>query len=432
MLLDLKKYKLNSFSSLKIFHQLYDYVIIGSGPASSILLNNLIGLKKKILVLEKGNFDRIFYNDLKSNNFKIKKTSRVFGVGGTSNTWSQVYSLISKSEMTNFQNENIWPTKHDEIIFWSKKIGQKYNFDIKKLGTEYIYKNKFYLRKFIEKKNPLIFSKFFKKKNFDMIVNCDVQSIDNFKTHNAAYFKFGNKNYNVKAKNLIICAGGIESNLLILKSLKNGKLEKIKNKKDIGRYFMDHPKCYVGVIKFPKKSLINKLKLVYKKDINIYSGLSLFKEKKRYLNTYVRFEEKKYFFNLKKKILLKIFLEMEPRFRNRIYLKKNKGLIDLLISKKEIETSKKLIQQVINYFSYNPKFENLNFNTERLVDASHHIGGLIYPKIVDKNLKIKGLHNIFCCSSAVFPTSGSVNPTLIICALSERLSHYLKKKKIKS
>ena len=46
--------------------------------------------------------------------------------------------------------------------------------------------------------------------------------------------------------------------------------------------------------------------------------------------------------------------------------------------------------------------------------------------IVDKNLKIKGLNNIYCCSSAIFPTSGSANPTLIICGLAERLSKFLR------
>ena len=34
---------------------------------------------------------------------------------------------------------------------------------------------------------------------------------------------------------------------------------------------MDHPKCYVGEIKYPRKELIKKLKLKYKKNINIYT-----------------------------------------------------------------------------------------------------------------------------------------------------------------
>ena len=59
------------------------------------------------------------------------------------------------------------------------------------------------------------------------------------------------------------------------------------------------------------------------------------------------------------------------------------------------------------------------------------MGGLIYPKLVDKNLKLNGLKNIFVCSSAVFPTSGSANPTLTICALAIRLGeHILSKKKL--
>ena len=123
--------------------------------------------------------------------------------------------------------------------------------------------------------------------------------------------------------------------------------------------------------------------------------------------------------------MLRIFLEMEPRFRNRIYLKKNLGKVDLLISKNETQVSKKLIKEIINLFSYNPKLEKIDFNKDKLVGASHHMGGLSYPKIVDKNLKLRGLKNIFCCSSAVFPTSGSANPTLVICALAQRLSTHL-------
>ena len=126
--------------------------------------------------------------------------------------------------------------------------------------------------------------------------------------------------------------------------------------------------------------------------------------------------------------MLRIFLEMEPRFRNRIYLKKGLGKIDLLISKKDNQISKKLIKEMVNFFSYYPKLEKLDFNKNKLVGASHHMGGLSYPKILDKNLRLRGLNDIFCCSSAVFPTSGSANPTLIICALSERLSEFLRKK----
>ena len=116
---------------------------------------------------------------------------------------------------------------------------------------------------------------------------------------------------------------------------------------------------------------------------------------------------------------------MEPKYRNKVYFKNNKIHVDIKVSRNEIKIAKELLFEVNNFFSFNPKREKLNFSIKDLLDASHHIGGLIYPKIVNKNLKLKGLNNIFCCSSAVFPTSGSVNPTLIICGLAERLSKYL-------
>ena len=47
--------------------------------------------------------------------------------------------------------------------------------------------------------------------------------------------------------------------------------------------------------------------------------------------------------------------------------------------------------------------------------------------IIDKNLKIIGLKNIYVCGSSIFPTSGSVNPTMTICALSNRLGDHLNK-----
>ena len=60
------------------------------------------------------------------------------------------------------------------------------------------------------------------------------------------------------------------------------------------------------------------------------------------------------------------------------------------------------------------------------------MGGLrFYPyanqSVVDRNLKIIGLKRIYVCSSAVFPTSGSVNPTMTICTLANKLGIHLKK-----
>ena len=122
---------------------------------------------------------------------------------------------------------------------------------------------------------------------------------------------------------------------------------------------MDHPKCYVGELKFPKKNLIDHLKIKYKKNFNTYKGLSLYKKNHRTLNTYVRFEEKKSFLKFRKKFFIRIFLEMEPKFKNRIYIKNNTNKINLFISKKEVQVSKKLLNNVKKLLSLKPKLEKL-------------------------------------------------------------------------
>ena len=60
----------------------------------------------------------------------------------------------------------------------------------------------------------------------------------------------------------------------------------------------------------------------------------------------------------------------------------------------------------------------------------HHMGGTrIAPSsrtgVVDANLKVHGVRNLFVAGSSVFPAGGSVNPTLTIVALSLRLAAHL-------
>jgi choline dehydrogenase-like flavoprotein len=45
--------------------------------------------------------------------------------------------------------------------------------------------------------------------------------------------------------------------------------------------------------------------------------------------------------------------------------------------------------------------------------------------VVDANLKLWGTHNIYVCSSSVFPTSGQANPTFLLGAFAARLAAHL-------
>jgi choline dehydrogenase-like flavoprotein len=60
----------------------------------------------------------------------------------------------------------------------------------------------------------------------------------------------------------------------------------------------------------------------------------------------------------------------------------------------------------------------------------HHLGGTrmgldLKESVVDKNLKVHNVKNLFVAGSSVFPTGGAANPTLSIVQLSLKLSKFL-------
>lgn len=65
----------------------------------------------------------------------------------------------------------------------------------------------------------------------------------------------------------------------------------------------------------------------------------------------------------------------------------------------------------------------------RWTGASHHAGALPMGEggcgVVDRNGRFYDAANLYCASSAVFPTAGSANPTLAIAALARRLGEHL-------
>ena len=438
-------------------NKLYDFIIIGSGPAAITLYKKILSKKKnkpKILILEEGDYEKKNYKKVTSKYLKIDLKSRAFTVGGTSTIWSNISSYFEDFEMKSRwkkKQSNLWPLDHKSLLKEYKKLNKKYQFFFDKFKKKKI-NIPFEVRPFIATTNPINFKQFINIDEIDLIYNCKIKSIDENKKVATAYPVDSKLKFN--AKKIIVCCGGIESVKLIQNSLSQRKLRDLKNKNLIGKYFMDHPKFDLGYLKYPKVDIIKQIELTKKNNLITYYGISLkrnIQKKKNLLNSYVRFEKPnikisrfldtfnipiiKDIFKSKKIVRVKLFCEMMPNVNNSIISKKNNTSVILRPSVTDYKTIEFLANKIKFFFSFKPENErNFNFNNliNRAKGASHHMGGLRFDpnknlSVVDKNLKIIGLKKIYVCSSAIFPTSGSVNPTMTLCALSNKLGDHLRK-----
>ena len=452
------------------FKKKYDYVIVGTGPAGVSLYRSILKKEKKnILLIEKGNFKKNKFEKITAKNLPIKLDSRVFSVGGTSNKWSNISSYFEEFEMqqsSTKHKKNLWPLSHKELINWYKKIDPSYGFNFKMIKKIKQRENiPFVLRKFLAKIKPTNFKKYVNSKQVDIICNCEILSVDEIKNQPCIFIKFKNTEIKLFTKKIILCAGGVASTQIILNSLHDKKLKNMKNNKFVGLNFMEHPKFTIGYLKYPKDNLIEKFEVKYKKEEISYFGVSLpkkYQEFNKLSNSYVRFEKTDIdfevdrqnlnFYQLLKLIIkrlikkkekfffckVRMYCEMSPNKKNKIFIsgKNKKIIVNYKLSQSDMRTIKNLSKKIFNFFSYRPQLEKKTFITvKNLQDSSHHMGGLCYSidphkTVVNKNLRIIGTKNIYACTSAIFPTSGSVNPTMTIIALAQRLAMHLTKKKL--
>jgi hypothetical protein len=90
-----------------------------------------------------------------------------------------------------------------------------------------------------------------------------------------------------------------------------------------------------------------------------------------------------------------------------------------------------LRQAGLGHLEYHfPEGERAGRVWDQMTDGYHQIGTIrmaANPRhgVVDADCRVHGIANLFIASSAVFPTSGQANPTLLISALSARLAAHV-------
>lgn len=128
--------------------------------------------------------------------------------------------------------------------------------------------------------------------------------------------------------------------------------------------------------------------------------------------------------------------EMEPRAENRVFLDRDakdyfgNSAANLHLSESErdlktIEFGKQKVREIL------AKLKATDVNESAGGWAHHHMGTCRMgdnprTSVVDRDLRVHGLRNLFVAGSSAFVTCGVSNPTLTIAALSLRLANYLR------
>ena len=450
-------------------------IIFGSGPAG---ITTSLGLERKkiqSLIIEAGDET---YNKDSQDFYKGKVTgdhltdislSRLRQLGGTSGHWGGW-----SKPMENYSFDS-WPIKTKDLEGYTdrtcKILGIKNQFNKSKLNN--------YFNQIQFQYSNVRFTKKYKKhiknsKYIHLVLNTQLSHFEgeNKVVTNAVCIS-RNLTKKIKSKYFILSCGGIENSRILLWAREHNK--KLFNKNlPIGQYWMNHPWIIAGI------GIVNKRELKKKLNNNFidYDGPLHFAAKKELLND-KKILSAAIYMNAKedtklvkeivkdvlcvapeygKKIARMIFnkdlkcgnifmnLEEPPNENNKITLdKKEKDFFEIPrvnLFYKQSNVSKITAKIFLEEFADLCRKEDfgriaLKKNVDEMqefetLDNHHHLGGTRIgdnpnTSVVDKNLKVHFIKNLFVSGSSIFFTGGYTNPTFTIVQLSLRLGEHMEK-----
>jgi choline dehydrogenase-like flavoprotein len=146
------------------------------------------------------------------------------------------------------------------------------------------------------------------------------------------------------------------------------------------------------------------------------------------------------------KVSLNVDLEQVPDPDSRLHLESSRDflglrkiVVDWRISPIERRTSAVFTRAICEWINESglgkPQYsEDLDstggLTASQMLESYHHIGGTRMAAdpatgVVDRDLKVFGIDNLYISGASVMPTGGHANPTLTILALSLRLANHL-------
>ncbi len=462
-----------------------DVIIIGAGPAG-ITLSNFLDKSLDALIIEEGSKNYIktkkfnfFGNSKKLGNFPYKNYSVNYAhincYGGTSKVWSgwlkpfpkdciKSWGISNKDINKYLKKTNIFLGLKDFNIL-RKKINKKFNnfFLNNFILEQWQYNRKVFLKKKVKHKilyNTKLLKVVLKKNKIDHILV----------SQNGVIKKLYSKKF-------IFSMGGISTTFNLLKIKK-------KLNQSVGNTYTEHPHLVIGSLKTKKNLDI----FLRHKINNIDMRTGLFYEKTKNINAFsITIDNNKFVFSRpalafqyllrlrsipkgffknyplnkflwdsfkdlwelikikitnKKIVVLRFEQELNNKSKIRL-LKSGKISQDWCLSYKDyklIDYSINKFREFINKnkignFYLDKEIKNiskLNPKNISLLGIGHHmsttkINNFKNEGVVNSNLQVNKIKNLFICSSSVFPNVSSENPTYMISFLAIRLANYLNK-----
>jgi len=414
------------------------------------------------------------------------RTARLRYFGGTSNHWAGRCSFLDKVdfEQRDYFGLPGWPISREDVFqffdaacsvldiskeaFQSPPIANWKGENFRLSESTFSPPTRFGEKYYPELKDSSKIDVYINANLNNINLNKNLDAVTSFEIQN-----YDKKSFIFSATNYVVALGSIENARLLLncdKQIHNG----IGNQNGmVGRCFMEHfnvelgrfvaddsPIWQKGNIQLnPSENLSRKLQIGNAVlDFNRYSNPNSYGRLKRLKQT-IREEVCKSTFltDWSRNIVdfdcpgdgvIASLIEQTPNPNSRVYLDSDKDMFGMRRVKldwqasaadyktirtlgfevaKEMARTRSARVQLKDYILDNTKDIN-EFGMH-----AHQMGTTRMSEdprygVVDKNLKIHGIKNIFVGGSSVFPTGGGCNPTLTIVMLSERLGHHIAQK----
>ncbi len=457
----------------KNFQVRCDICIVGAGAAGIAMALELKNSSLNVCILESGgiNYEEQVQKlyDFEATGLSISPRSRIHQFGGTTTAWMGLWREMDAIdfESRGWIPNSGWPFGKKELAPYYKRADEllSASYLLTFLSQPELFVGSDVL-KTVEfqriKKADLDFGKkFFKElakaKNIAICLNANVVNLEasqNCRMVERADVKtLRGNNFQIKARLFILAAGGIENARLLLLSDSVNKRGLGNDYDQVGRYYMDHPKGVAGKVRLRKTLPVARVAL---------SGLRLSDETQRKFevsNSLVMLLPHRLSFlhKVKKKLLnlsaqadtfsVRNFMEQVPNPDNRVTLSDTKDALACRkvninwqineADKKSMLSFHQILRDELKRLAIgeleSPLIDQEYSKWPIAQDASHHMGTTRMgsdPKnsVVNTDLKIHGVENLYVVGSSVFPTGGYANPMATIVALAVRLTEHLKSK----